>query len=100
MLALLGATVITAGVLLLAGGGDDRPLSPDEYREELATAVADLRLEANPTDGDALQDYADQFRGLAEDLEDLVPPRGVPGRAWVEAAGDLAARGYLTYQPR
>jgi hypothetical protein len=135
------AAAIAGGVLLLAGGGEDRPLSPDRYREELVTALADVQLDANPTDGGALQEYADRFRGLGEELEEVVPPPdaaeaharlvaglaeyadqldsladsgregaiefqqqltesgGVPGRAFVEAFNDLAARGYLTYQP-
>jgi hypothetical protein len=141
MVALLAAAAVAAGALLLAGGGDKRPLSPDEYREQLVAAVADLRLDANPTDSGALRDYSDQFSDFAEELEDITPPAdaadahaklvagfeeyagqldsladsgeegaiqfqqqlaetGVPGQAWVEAFNDLAARGYLTYQPR
>jgi hypothetical protein len=73
-LALLAATAIAAGVLLLGGGRDDRPLSPDQYREELVAAFADVQLNANPTDGDAVQDYADRFRDLEDELDDLVPP--------------------------
>jgi hypothetical protein len=141
VLALLAAAAVAAAALALTGGDDKRALSPDEYREQLVTAVADLRLDANPTDSGALRDYADQFRDFAEELEDIAPPAdaadahaklvagfeeyagelnaladsgdegaiqfqqqlaetGVPGQAWVEAFNDLAARGYLTYQPR
>jgi hypothetical protein len=141
VVALLVAAAVAAGALLLAGGDDKRPLSPDEYREQLVAAVADLRLDANPTDSGALRDYSDQFSDLAEELEDITPPAdaadahaklvagfeeyagqldsladsgdegaiqfqqqlaetGVPGQAWVDAFNDLAARGYLTYQPR
>jgi hypothetical protein len=141
VVALLAAAAVAAGALLLAGGDDKRPLSPDEYREQLVAAVADLRLDANPTDSGALRDYSDQFSDFAEELEDITPPAdaadahaklvagfeeyagqldsladsgdegaiqfqqqlaetGVPGQAWVEAFNHLAARGYLTYQPR
>jgi hypothetical protein len=141
-LALLAAIAIVTGALLLTTGGEDRRLSPDEYRKELTTAFGDVRLDANPAHGGALQDYADQLRDLARELEDVAPPAdaapahaklvagleeyagqlesladsgrkgaigfqqqlaetgGIPGNAWVEAFNDLAARGYLTYQPR
>jgi hypothetical protein len=141
-LALLGAAAAVAGALLLAGGGEDRPLSASQYRKALVTAFADVRLDGNPTNGGALRDYADEFRDLAGELDEIVPPAdaapahaklvagleayarqleslaaagregaitlqqqlaengGVPGRAWVEAFNELAARGYVTDQPR
>jgi hypothetical protein len=71
---LAAVAAIVAGVVLLSGG-NDRPLSDDEYRKELVTAFADLRLDVDPTDGGAaLRDFAEQFDDLAGRLEDMRPP--------------------------
>jgi hypothetical protein len=69
------ALVAVASVVLLPNRGhDERPLSPDQYRKELVTAFAEVDLAADPTDGGALRDFADQVRDLAEKLGDIVPP--------------------------
>ena len=64
---------VVAGAAILTGG-DARPLTAEEYRTELATTFAGLRLDANPTDGGAMRDYAGQFRDVADELDDIVPP--------------------------
>jgi hypothetical protein len=141
-LGLLAAVAVAVLVVVLARGGDERPLSADQYRKELVGAFADVQLDANPTDGGALHDYAGEFHELAEELTDVVPPPeaaamharlvnglhdyakqldslsdsgragavafqqqlaemgGAPGQEWVQAFNELAARGYLTYEPR
>jgi predicted metal-dependent phosphoesterase TrpH len=73
-LTLLGAAAMVAAALLLVGGGDARPLSAEQYRTQLVGAFAELRLDANPTDRGAMRDHARQFRDLAGELSDIVPP--------------------------
>jgi hypothetical protein len=75
-LGLLAAVAVAALaiVVVLGRGGDQRPLSADQYREELVGAFADFRPDANPTDAGALDDFAGQFREMADRLADIVPP--------------------------
>jgi hypothetical protein len=70
----VAVAVVAVLVVVLARGGDEQPLSPDRYRAELVEAFAGFQLDSNPTDGGALHDFAGQFRGVADDLGDVVPP--------------------------
>ena len=73
-LGLLAAVAGAVLVVVLARGGDEGPLSADQYRKELVGAFADVQLDANPADGGALNGYADEFHGLAVELADVIPP--------------------------
>jgi hypothetical protein len=71
---ILAIVAVAVFVLLLNRGGDARPLTPDQYRKELAEAFARVDLGADPTEAGALGAYADGLRDLADELEGIVPP--------------------------
>jgi hypothetical protein len=73
-LGLVAAVAVAVLVVVLAQGGDERPLSADQYRKQLVGAFADVQLDANPIDGGALHGYADEFHELVDELAKIVPP--------------------------
>jgi hypothetical protein len=134
--------LMAAVLVLLGGGGEERPLSTDEYREQLVEALRDIQLDADPRDPQALREAAGEFKDLVYELTDFVPPPevaathgrfvnglndyarmlerladagpagviqlqqrlaelgGVTQHDWVQAFNELAAQGYVTYEPR
>jgi hypothetical protein len=86
----------------LAGELGDLGERLDELVPPADAAPAHARLVAG------LKEYADQLealadagrRGAIEFQQQLAETGGLPGQAWVDAFNDLAARGYVTAQPR
>jgi hypothetical protein len=75
MLVGLGSVVaVAAALIVLAGGGRERPLTLEEYREELVAAVGEFDFDASPRDPQALRQAVGEFEELVDELTGFVPP--------------------------
>ncbi len=80
-LALVVVVVVALPAVLLLGRGDGGgPVAPDDYREGLALALSDARLDTNlPTDSEGLREASAEFREVVDALTGFVPPPEAAG---------------------
>jgi hypothetical protein len=116
----LGVVAVVAAVVFVVDvdqGDDRRPpapdrkaLSPGEYRRELNAVVKRAPLLGTPTDVAGLRERAAEYRGFADDLAGIAPPRdaadmhgrmidGLNGHAaLLDRHADRGAAGLATFE--
>jgi hypothetical protein len=84
-----------AGEMRDAAGQLDDVVPPPDAAPAHGRLVAGLEEYAGQLDS-----LADSGRGGAVQFQQQLAQTGVPGRAWVAAFNELAAKGYATWTPR